>query len=272
MMNRILAAMIAITALGLSGCGEAGDVQVVEKPKGEVINGVLVPETVPIHGGTFSMGCVSGKNCYKDEKPVHRVTVGSFYLSKYETTFDQWDACYDDGGCSHYPDDEGWGRGNRPVINVAWNDAVQYAKWLSRKTGQVWRLPTEAEWEYAARAGSSTKYSWGNSIGRNKANCDGCGSQWDYKKTAPVGSFSANRFGLYDMHGNVWEWVYDWYGEKYYSSSPVSNPRGPGSGSHRVHRGGGWGSDAIFLRSAFRHYASSDLRYYDLGFRLLRQP
>ena len=131
----------------------------------------LEANMVKIPGGTFRMGCVSGKDCNSDEKPVHRVTVSSFYMSKYEVTFEQWDACYADGGCSHYPKSEGWGRGNRPVINILWNDAQQFIKWLSKKTGQTWRLPTEAEWEYAARAGTTTRYSWGNSIGRNKANC-----------------------------------------------------------------------------------------------------
>ena len=173
------------------------------------------PEVVYIPGGTFQMGCVSGKDCHDDEKPVHKVTVGSFYMSKYETTFGQWDACVADGGCKHKPVNEGWGRGSRPVINVSWNDAVQYAKWLSKKTGQTWRLPTEAEWEYAARAGSKTRYSWENDIGKNRANCDGCGSQWDNKKTAPVGSFNANAFGLHDMHGNVSEWTVDCYNDSY---------------------------------------------------------
>lgn len=158
------------------------------------------------------------------------------------------------------------------MINVSWDDAVAYAKWLSGKTGQTWRLPTEAEWEYAARAGIETKYSWGNSIGNNKANCDGCGSRWDNKQTAPVGSFSANNFGLYDMSGNVWEWVYDWYDKAYYSSSPADDPQGPASGSRRVSRGGGWYNGAGYLRSALRYSDSPGIRYDVLGFRLLRQP
>ena len=236
-----------------------------------------VPETVLISAGTFSMGCVSGKGCQSDEKPVHKVTVGSFYLAKYETTFAQWDAAQDDkdwhkitGLAPRNPKDRGWGRGKRPVIYVSWDDAVAYAKWLSRKTGQVWRLPTEAEWEYAARAGSEKKYSWGNSVGKNKANCYNCGSQWDNKKTAPVGSFSENPFKAHDMHGNVWEWVHDWKGE--YSSSSQTDPRGPKKGSGRVLRGGGWGSDARVLRSANRVNSSPGSRSNSLGFRLLRQP
>ncbi len=233
------------------------------------------PEVVHIPGGTFRMGCVSGKGCQDDEKPVHRVTISQgFYLSKYETTFAQWDACVADGGCKHKPGDEGWGRGNRPVINVSWDDAVQYAKWLSRKTGQTWRLPTEAEWEYAARSGTKTKYSWGNGIDCGKANY---GNGWDYScesvnpgQTKTVGSFSANKFGLHDMHGNVWEWVSDWYGK--YKNVHQTDPKGPRNGSSRVFRGGSWLFDARFLRSAYRDNFSPDIRYYFLGFRLLRQP
>ncbi len=231
---------------------------------------VIEPEMVKIPGGSFRMGCVSGKVCSSDEKPVHRVTVSGFYMGKTEVTFDQWDACVADGGCTHYPNDRGWGRGKRPVINVSWKDAQTFIKWLSRKTGQTWRLPTEAEWEYAARAGSTTKYSWGNSVGNNKANCDGCGSQWDNKKTAPVGSFSANRFGLHDMHGNVGEWVHDWKGK--YSSGSQTDPKGPKKGSGRVYRGGSWNYDARGLRSAGRDFSSPGFRDDDLGFRLLRQP
>ena len=145
-----------------------------------------------------------------DEKPVHTVTVSAFRLGKYEVTvgqFRRFVAAMGGGGNSPY--DRGWGRGNRPVINVNWDDIQGYIDWLNAKTGVTFRLPTEAEWEYAARAGSTTQYSWGNSIGSNRANCDGCGSRWDNKQTAPVGSFSPNAWGLYDMHGNVWEWVED---------------------------------------------------------------
>ena len=107
-----------------------------------------------------------------------------------------------DGGCGGYqPPDNGWGRGTRPVINVSWNDAQGFIQWLSRKSGNTYRLPTEAEWEIATRAGTTTDYYWGNDVGRNHANCDGCGSEWDNRKTAPVGSFKPNAFGLYDMSG-----------------------------------------------------------------------
>jgi len=236
-------------------------------------DGIPEPEMVTIPGGTFKMGCVSGKECEDDEKPVHTVTLSGFEMAKTELTFEQWDACVVFGGCDHYPDDRGWGRGNRPVINVSWDDAQDYIKWLNKETGKNYRLPTEAEWEYAARAGSTTQYSWGNEIGHNRANCDGCGSQWDDKQTAPVASFAPNDFGLYDMHGNVWEWVQDWYEKHYYNKSPKTNPQGPSSsGRYRVSRGGDWGSYARILRSANRYGSSPGYRLDDFGFRLLRTP
>ena len=178
-------------------------------------------EMVTIPAGRFRMGCVSGRDCDNDEKPVHRVHIEQpFAMSKYEVTFAQWDACVLGGGCGGYrPDDRGWGRGNRPVIKVSWDDAQLYVKWLSEQTGHAYRLPTEAEWEYAARAGTTTAYSWGNEVGRNFANCGACGSQWDNDRTAPVGSFVPNAFGLHDMHGNVWEWIEDCW-NKGYSGAP----------------------------------------------------
>ena len=126
-----------------------------------------------------------------------------FAVSKFEVTFDDWDACVAYGDCNPVVRDSGWGRGRQPVINVTWDDAQRYVAWLSRMTGRTYRLLSEAEWEYAARAGTQTAYSWGDEIGKGNANCHGCGSQWDRRQTAPVGSFAANAFGLYDMLGNV---------------------------------------------------------------------
>ena len=164
------------------------------------------PEMVVIPAGTFRMGCEAGRECVSREQPVHAVTIGRpFALSKYEVTFEEYDRFT-------YPNrvnDRGWGRGRRPVINVSWNDAQEYVAWLSSEAGAQYRLPSEAEWEYAARAGTATAYSWGSQVGSNRANCDGCGSRWDNEMTAPVGSFGANAWGLHDMHGNVWEWVQD---------------------------------------------------------------
>ena len=129
---------------------------------------------VVIPAGRFRMGCLSDDGCYcrSNEKPVREVVIASFALSKHEVTFAQWDACVSGGGCGHHlPNDQGWGRTDRPVVNVSWEDAQSYVSWLSRETGEAYRLPTEAEWEYAARAGTTTKYSWGNEIGVNRANC-----------------------------------------------------------------------------------------------------
>ena len=132
------------------------------------------------------------------------------------------------GGCSHNPDGQGWGRGTRPVVDVSWHDAQQYVRWLSGKTGARYRLLSESEWEYVARAGTTTRYWWGGAIARSRANCDGCGSRWDGRQTAPVGTFRPNAFGLHDVHGNVWEWVQDCERGSY--SGAPSNGRGVDDG------------------------------------------
>lgn len=225
------------------------------------------PEMVVIPAGSFSMGCVSGLDCYRDEQPVHQVTISQpFAVSKYEITFEDYDRFT-------YPDkvdDSGWGRGNRPVIYVSWNDAKEYVAWLSSQTGQPYRLLTEAEWEYAARAGSRTKYSWGNDIGTNRANCDGCGSRWDNRQTAPVGSFGANAFGLHDMHGNLWEWLEDCWNESYAGAPGDGTAWNRGDCSRRVLRGGSWSIDPAFLRSAHRLGIPSGWRNFIYGFRVAR--
>jgi formylglycine-generating enzyme required for sulfatase activity len=226
------------------------------------------PKMVNIPAGSFSMGSNSGSS---DEKPVHRVNIAAFELSKYEITFAQWDACIALGGCTHMPDDEGWGRGNRPVINVSFNDITkEFIPWLNKTTGKHYRLPTEAEWEYAARAGSSTKYSWGDNKGNNKANCGGCGSQWDNKETAPVGSFSANRFGLHDMHGNVWEVTQDCWNGSYKGAPTNGSAWKSGKCEDRVWRGGSWYDKLGDMRSAYRDNRSLTYRYYGYGFRLVQ--
>lgn len=228
------------------------------------------PEMVVIPSGSFQMGDIQGGG-YGDEKPVHRVSISrSFSVGKYEVTFSQWNACVTAGGCSHRPDDRGWGEGSRPVIKVSWHDAKSYVKWLSGKTGKTYRLLSEAEWEYVARAGSNNKYSWGNSIGSNKANCGGCGSQWDESKTSPVGSFRPNGFGVYDMHGNVWEWVEDCYIDNYDNGPSTSRARTGGDCSSRVKRGGSWGNAPWVVRSANRTVGSPAYRSNYVGFRIAR--
>ena len=230
------------------------------------------PEMVVIPGGSFRMGCVSGRDCTDDEYPVHEVRVESFELSKYEVTFEEYDRFTAATGRDRAADAKrGWGRGRRPVISVSWEDAVAYTKWLSGQTGERYRLPSEAEWEYAARAGSVTKYSWGNEIGRNRANCDGCGSRWDDEQTAPVGSFAPNGWGLHDMHGNVQEWVQDCRSYSYGGAPTDGSAWESGDCSRRVLRGGNWGFEPRNLRSALRGGMPTSIRSnVGIGFRVAR--
>ena len=227
------------------------------------------PEMVVIPGGSFRMGCVSGQNCDEDEHPVHTVRVESFELSKYEVTFEEYDRFTAATG-RNPAGDSGWGRGRRPVIRVSWEDAVAYVRWLSGQTGERYRLPSEAEWEYAARAGSVTAYSWGNEIGRNRANCDGCGSQWDNRQTAPVGSFGPNGWGLHDMHGNVWEWAQDCWNDSYRGAPSDGSAWERGECPRRVLRGGSWYFNPGALRSALRGRGPSSVRNREVGFPVAR--
>ena len=220
---------------------------------------------VTIPGGEFQMGCSPGDNsCYGDEKP-HQVKIKSFRMGKYEVTQAQWQAVMDANPARFQGDD-------RPVENVSWNDIQDFLKRLNAgNTGKPYRLPTEAEWEYTARAGTKTPYWWGRDIGKGHANCDGCGSRWDNKETAPVGSFPANPFGLYDTVGNVWEWVADcWHGG--YQGAPTDGSawRDNCQGDRRVVRGGSWGSLPWLARVSFRNRGVPAARYGDSGLRLAR--
>ena len=227
----------------------------------------LEEEMVEIPGGTFRMGDLSGVGG-SNELPVHSVTVPSFRIGKHEVTFSQWDACVADGGCSYSPGDSGYGRGNRPVINISWDDIQEFIVWLNARAGGGYRLPTESEWEYATRAGSESLYSWGDEIGVNRANCDGCGDQWD--NTAPVGSFPANAWGLHDVHGNVWEWVEDCRNDSYEGAPGDGSAWSSGTCSQRVIRGGSWGYFPGDLRSSGRGRLDRSDRFSFLGFRLAR--
>ncbi|HTV35536.1 MAG TPA: SUMF1/EgtB/PvdO family nonheme iron enzyme [Xanthobacteraceae bacterium] len=229
------------------------------------------PEMIVIQAGDFTMGSpVEEEGRLTDEGPQHHVVIlKPFAVSKYVVTFADWDACASVGGCPP-ASDSGFGRGTRPAINVSWDDAEAYVAWFAAMTGKPYRLLTEAEWEYVARAGTTTAYSWGNDIGVNKANCFGCGSQWDNKETAPVGSFKANPFGLYDVHGNVWEWVQDCYHTDYNDAPADSSPWTKGDCSRRVRRGGGWSYVPRILRSASRGSDAPVNRSAYIGFRLAR--
>ncbi len=218
-------------------------------------------EFVGLSGGEFSMGRVSGDGD-ADERPVHKVVLSPFLMSKYEITLKQFKEFIVD---TAYEAQGKWkGDGDSyPVVNVTWEDANAYCTWFGRKYGVDSRLPTEAEWEYAARGGLVGKmYPTGDSISKLDANYDSSG-------TKKVGSYPPNGYGLYDMDGNVWEWCWDWYGKSYYGDSPKKNPMGPGSGSSRVIRGGSWYYGAGYLRSAFRISYSPGISIDYLGFRLV---
>jgi formylglycine-generating enzyme required for sulfatase activity len=221
---------------------------------------------VVLPAGSFNMGSPS----YRETMPQHQVTIEApFAVAKYELTFAEWDACESVGACPQ-ADDSGMGRGNRPVINVSWNDAQQYVAWLSQMTGKSYRLLSEAEYEYAARGGTLTAYYWGDQIGVNNANCAQCGSLLWKKQTAPVGQFAPNAFGLYDMAGNVWEWVEDCYNNSYNGAPTDGSGWKTGNCDRHVLRGGGWQAPAQTLRSDFRYYGTKSDRWDDRGFRVAR--
>ena len=230
------------------------------------------PEMVVVPAGEFMMGSpVDDRDHYDNEDPLHRVSIARpLAVSKFEVTFEQWDACAAAGTCAYVPDSN-MGRGKQPVINVSWDQVQQYVAWFSKMTGRPYRLLSEAEWEYAARAGTTTAYSWGDELGKNNANCNGCGSEWDSRRTAPVGSFAPNQFGLYDMHGNVWEWVEDCLHNNY-EGAPKDGSAwiAQGDCNNRVIRGGSWVGYPVGLRSALRFWFSADDHGMDVGFRVAR--
>ena len=230
------------------------------------------PVMVVIPAGSFSMGCSSDDvDCYMSEQPVHTVNIARFALSRFEVTFEKWDACIDAGGCEGYnPHDRGWGRGDRPVIRLRWADAQSYVSWLSAQTGKTYRLPSESEWEYAARAGTTTNFHWGDRPGTNRANCENCGSEWDAKRTAPVGRFSPNAWGLYDIHGNVWEWTEDCRNANYDGAPTDGSAWLTGSCNTRILRGGGWDNHSDFIRSSYRGNGDTSLTVDVIGLRVVR--
>jgi formylglycine-generating enzyme required for sulfatase activity len=230
------------------------------------------PEMLVIPGGSFMMGSPpteSGRDSSED--PQHQVTVASqLAVSRFQLTFEEWDTCVIYGDCPANISDSGFGRGRRPVINVTWHDAQRYVAWLSKMTGKPYRLLTEAEYEYATRAGTQTAYHWGDEIGKRHANCMDCGSEWDKKQTAPVGSFAPNAFGLYDMAGNVFSWTEDCWHDDYNSAPMDGSAWGGGDCGRRVVRGGSWFDQRRGLRSAFRIGVSAVGGDTDLGFRIAR--
>jgi formylglycine-generating enzyme required for sulfatase activity len=229
------------------------------------------PVMIVVPAGKFNMGSPENEaDRQTTEGPQHEVTLAEpIAVSKFEVTFEEWDACVAAAACPGAPDV--WGRGHRPVINVSWADAKQYVGWLVKVTGKNYRLLSEAEWEYSARAGTNTRYAWGDEPGAGNANCNGCGTQWDLEQTAPAGSFKPNAFGLYDMHGNVWEWVEDNWHENYVGA-PTDGSAWLQGGQpvFRVIRGGSWRNESELLRAAVRQKRNINVRFDTLGFRVAR--
>jgi formylglycine-generating enzyme required for sulfatase activity len=229
------------------------------------------PELAEIPSGFFERGSqLSERGHQVSEGPVTRVSLGrKFAIGRYPVTFGEWDQCLREGACKHRPNDRGWGRGTGPVFYVSWNDTQEYIAWLTTKTGKPYRLPSEAEWEYAARAGAMTAYPWGDAVGRKMANCKGC-SEEPSDRTTPVGSFPPNRFNLFDMHGNIWQWVADCWNASYAGAPADGSPWLGGECNKAAVRGGAWGLAPEDIRSARREGDNKDLRSGRRGFRVAR--
>jgi formylglycine-generating enzyme required for sulfatase activity len=221
---------------------------------------------IDIPSGEFQMGDNFNEGD-ANERPVHTVYLDNYKISKHEITFDQYNRFCDDTGRT-LPSGEGWGQGNRPVINVSWFDARDFCNWLSGKTGKNISLPTEAQWEKAARGTHQRRYPWGNEAPScsivNFINCE--------NMTMPVGSYpsGASPYGVHDMAGNVWEWCSDWFNKDYYSISPVNNPQGPETGTQRVRRGGAFDCNAWSIRTTYRSDDPPDYSYKLIGFRIVQ--
>lgn len=218
----------------------------------------LCPQMIIIPAGEFMMGSPATEtNRGNDESPQRNVIVDDdFAVGVFEITYKQWEFCLNDNGCDHNPVDNGWGRDNQPVSNVSWLDAKQYIEWLSNKTGHQYRLLTEAEWEYVARAGSTTRFWWGDETPRGKAVCIKCDLTGETNnRSKSVGSYAPNPFGLYDLHGNVWEWVEDCWSKNYVDHPVDASAFIPEEQcKRRVVRGGAWPNGGRQLRSANRSW------------------
>jgi formylglycine-generating enzyme required for sulfatase activity len=235
------------------------------------------PAMARLEPGAFRMGAPASEPArHISEGPVMPVTVSKpFAIATTEVTFAQWDACIADGGCRYLPPDQGWGRADRPAVNVSFDDAKAYATWLSQKTGKTYRLPSEAEWEYAARAGSRGPFAIGASLAPTAANYNAHfaygGKKGEYRKqTVPVASFAPNKFGLFDMHGNAWEWTADCWAESHEGAPQDGSAALGGDCSRRVLKGGAWNTGGWRLRSAHRIGKPRTAREYDNGFRVVR--
>ena len=244
----------------------------------ESVNFTL-PEMANIPAGIFEMGCVSSIDCKDREKPVHLVTIPAFQMTKTEVTAELWATCVSAKACTHEPENNGWTESDMPVRYISWDDVQVFITWLNSVTDKNYRLPSEAEWEYAARAGTNTPFNTGMCITDQQANFEGnafkvagCNKEGvNRKKVVPVASFPANKFGLYDMHGNVYEWVADcWHPN--YEGAPTDGSSWSGTAGEcerHTFRGGTWHGAVDYMRSAFRYRYPREIRTGGLGFRLV---
>lgn len=224
------------------------------------------PLMVVIPAGRFVMGSDRHR---RDEQPPHEVTISQpFALGRYPVTVAEWQACVEEQGCRYRPDAASPPK--LPVGGVSWDDTQDYIRWLSKKTGIQYRLPSEAEWEYAARAGTTTDYWWGDDVGVNQANCKGCGSRWDDREPAPVDAFAPNPFGLYQVHGNLWEWVEDCWRDNYRAAPTDGSAVTIPYCIKKVMRGGNYKLEPEYMRVSRRFKYDRDVRYYLNGFRVAR--
>ncbi|THB66989.1 MAG: PEGA domain-containing protein [Gammaproteobacteria bacterium] len=244
--------------------------QFLAKIKEKYNSKVIEPEMTTIPKGDFEMGCDNNKFSFcKYDRAIHPVSVQSFSMSKYEVTIQEWSACFLDGGCDYYPYRKNWQQAMNPVTGIDWNDVQQYIKWLNEKTGKKYNLPSEAQWEYAARAGTKTKFSWGNKIGRNNAYCKKCGVMWNNdSQVINVGSFQPNKWGLFDMLGNAREWTLDCWNDFYIEAPTDGSAWTSGDCSLNTVRGGSPNSETVEVYSSFREPGKKDGWNSDIGFRL----
>lgn len=290
-MTRIAPIALLVVAVAFIALAQINALPATEPGVAEIFQDCeTCPRMTWLPAGEFVMGSPDNERGRdNDEEPQHRVTIAdAIAVSVYEITWDEWEACSRDGGCEDVSDrgfvaDDGWGKGNRPVINVSWSDAKTYVTWLREITGRNYRLLSEAEWEYAARAGAASRYPFGEDTQdlctfsngadlatdfNNRNTCfDGIG-----RKTAPVGAYQPNSFGLYDMLGNVWEWTDDCRNRGYEDAPGDGTAWKAGDCSQRMLRGGSWGSYPKNLRSATRYGVDAAYRGHEVGFRVVRHP
>ncbi|QCC01551.1 Sulfatase-modifying factor enzyme domain-containing protein [Cupriavidus necator] len=234
---------------------------------GEIRDCPACPVLVPLPAGSFTMGSSASDPA---EKPPHHVTIGQpFAIGRYEVTVEQWNACADAGGCQRVPTVADSAK-NAPVRDVSWDDAQQYVAWLSKTTGKSYRLPTEAEWEYAARGGTASAYWWGDQMRKGNANCKDCGDPWSQDAPAAVGTFAANPYGLHDVNGSVWEWVADCWHSSYKGAPADGRVWNENACGARVIRGGSWREGANYMVSSTRFKYSPSVRQSQNGFRVAR--